>query len=77
MCVKLDLVLPALGPGGGGALPAELEQLITAEAGFQMVRGLNLGDLLVPGFLDDYVRKGQSDSGESRAKGRGIGRRID
>jgi hypothetical protein len=54
---QVEVVVPSTA-GTSSSLPTELDELIQAQAGFQLVRGLNLADLLVPHFMNDYIRNG-------------------
>lgn len=54
--------MPNLDPAnaaGRSALPVELEQLVRDQAGYSYCPKVNLADLLVPAFLNDFVRKGE------------------
>jgi len=43
------------------SLPTELQQFIKTEATFQLAIRVNLAQLLVPAFLNDYIRNGKLD----------------
>ncbi|KAL8292429.1 hypothetical protein RQP46_001041 [Phenoliferia psychrophenolica] len=55
---QLDLIVPNLGGGTASALPVELEQLVRDKASYSHCQNINLALLLVPQFLNDFVRKG-------------------
>ncbi|GAA5909855.1 uncharacterized protein JCM6883_003116 [Sporobolomyces salmoneus] len=55
---KLDVVLPEVGSASSSTLMDKLKQELEMKARYQVVRNVNLADLLEPKFLNSFVRKG-------------------
>lgn len=55
--VQLNLVLPTE-PDKSSSLSQDLDTLAQQEGQFYLATNMNIADLLVPGFMHDFLRKG-------------------
>jgi hypothetical protein len=65
----LDIVLPEVGTTSPSTLGDTVKEEIEQAIAYQVMRDVNLADLLEPNFLNSFVRKGKSRYLTNRHRG--------
>lgn len=69
--MQLDAVIvESASRSSPSSLPTELQDLIETMGSFHICQKVNLADLLIPTFMNDYVRRGKGTFGRSSPKAR-------